>query len=214
MRADYPEPTGKDTGRERGSTTLKQCGWCEYASGVHRYGYCIEGTCRLLRSYSKDVHWDDKCQVAESSKADLGKLIEYHQWEIENHKKSVVNITNYIKVLGEVRETASARPPLPSNRKHTHFNLSDPIAVYIEGQWEFGEVRMGYRHHDGCVSYWLEDKGPQSGAFWGSGYAVPTVMLKGEWEYFRDNTEEYDVWCKGAYREKYNGRVLDPAPIP
>lgn len=108
---------------------------------------------------------------------------------------------------------------LTHERPHNYFNVGDKVAVYLmleddderkgkirEG-WYSGEVRHGYRHHDGCVSYKLDGVGPQdppmndSGAllstfegYWGSRMAQPGVMKLEEWLYFRDHSKEYIEW--------------------
>jgi hypothetical protein len=102
---------------------------------------------------------------------------------------------------------------LPANRAYCHFQINDAIALYKDNEWHFGNVRNGYRHHDGCVSFWLENIGPRTKAFWGCGVGSPTVMLKSEYMFFKDNPEEYKKWCAVAYKKKFNGVKLEMADI-
>lgn len=100
--------------------------------------------------------------------------------------------------------------PLPWDRDYDCFNIGDKVAVYFDdhGGWYFGEVKSGYRHHDGCVSYRLNDIGPQEKGFWGSGYAVPSVLLLSEYEYLRANPEYYKWWRRAAGNSSYNGKHI------
>lgn len=127
-------------------------------------------------------------------------------------------------------------PAQLSDRPHNFFNIGDKVAVYLQFEkdhilygkgkdgWYSGEVRHGYRHHDGYVSYRLDGIGPQdppmndSGAllstfegYWGSGMAQPGVMKLEEWLYFRDHSKEYIEWFNSA-KERYNSNWIF-API-
>jgi hypothetical protein len=212
----YPEPSGEIVARERGATTLIECGWCEYASGTHRYNYCISGHCSLQKSYSKEVHWDDKCYFLTTSQSDVLNLIDYHKREIKNAENEIKREKKYIKLLEKKFFEAPKRPDLPENRKYNHFKLGSDVAVYFkeDNKWHFGKVVLGYRHEDGCVSYVLKDIGPQTGNFWGCGVSVPIVMLKSEYDFFEDHPDEYKIWCEKAYNKTYNGEKLVIAPIP
>jgi hypothetical protein len=201
---NYPEPTGTLINKKRGSTNFKQCGWCDYASGTHRYDYCIEGKCSLLRSYSKDVHWDDKCNFITASKSELTELIKYHNCEIQNLKVQISMYKEYISILKNLETDANYKPTLPRDREYNYFNIGDKVAVFVERKWHFGEVTDGHTYHDGIVSYVLEDIG--SG---GLGVSRPEILLKEEYEWFKRYPEEYEIWCKKAYE----GIKQSPAPI-
>ena len=202
-----------------GSTTLLQCGWCEYASGTHRYNYCINGRCALLRDYGKEreVVWNDKCHLIDASQSELGSLVDYHIYKIDSYEASIKRHNKYIECLRELIPSSPLRPPLPSDRKHDHFNIDDEIYVYMDDMevsgWFAGIVKNGYRHHDGCVSYRLYNVGPQEKGFWGCGMSVPIVLLKYEYEFFQANPSEYAVWCAKAYDKDYNGKTIEVAPI-
>lgn len=108
---------------------------------------------------------------------------------------------------------------LPSMRKYNHFNIDDEVAVFIENNWYFGKVKNGYRHHDGCVSYELENYGPKETdenfkSFLSCGFMIPGIMLKSEYDYFQKNPEEYVEWISKSYNRKYNGNYLEIAIIP
>lgn len=211
------EPPLKDQDRESGSTTLKQCGWCEHASGSHRYNYCISGTCSLQKSYNRDVTWDKECVLKDASKSDIDSMISSHKYSIKSAEASIKSHIEHIETLINIHLSATERPSLPDDRKHDHFNIGEPIAMFYEDKWVFGEVRNGYRHHDGCVSYMLNGIGPQDidkgSGYWGVGVSVPIIMLKSEYDFFKENNTEYKKWCSIAYDKSFNGETIEVSEI-
>jgi hypothetical protein len=115
-------------------------------------------------------------------------------------------------------------PELPDKRPYDYYNIDERIYVVFlrtdnptieEGKWYSGLVRHGYRHHDGCVSYKLDEVGPQDdNSFWGCGMAVPTILKEEEYIYFQNNPEQYYSWCQVSYKKSYNGEKFDPPIIP
>jgi hypothetical protein len=198
------EPT---TDKIPNSTTLKQCGWCEYASGTHRYNYCISGRCQLGRSHDIEIKWSDKCKFIDASQSDIDAVIGNHLRTVTEAENTIERYNNYIGTLEAMNKPY--RPPLPDDRKHDHFNIDNLVMVNHKGKWIAGEVKFGYRHHDGCVSYKLDGVGPQESGFWGMGYAVPTVLLRDEYQFFKDNPEQYEIWAKKAYNKSFNGNRLE-----
>lgn len=219
------EPTGEMVAWESGSTTLKQCGWCEYVWGSRRYNYCIEGTCALLEKYSfssdkTQVKWNDKCFFSTALQSEVKSLIEGHEYSIELAKKDIEDRKKYVEILNGMYNNKDYVPPLPEHRKHDHFNIGSKVAVWHQDKWFFGEVQSGYRHHDGCVSYRLDGIGPQGPGdnenftgFWGSGMSIPHVILTGEYLFFKKNPQIYKQWCKKAYDKEFNGKTLAIALI-
>jgi len=68
-------------------------------------------------------------------------------------------------------------------------------------------VVAGYRHHDGCVSYILDDypaSKPNEKGPWGCGYAVPGILTDKEYTYFKAVPERFLEWSKMCDRS-YNG---------
>lgn len=207
------EPPVEMQDNDQGSTTLKQCGWCEYASGTHRYNYCIKGNCSLDKSYSNEIMWNDRCKFIDASKSDIDAVIKNHLYTIKQNNESNERHEEYINKLTSIQNDAVYRPPLPDNRKHDHFNLNDNVMIHYENHWYTGEVRGGYRHHDGCVSYRLNGIGPQNEGFWGHGSATPTVLLEDEYQWFKLNPQEYLKWCEVAYDKEFNGEKITIAEI-
>jgi len=221
---DYKEPPKELQDKKYNSTKFKQCGWCEYASGTHRYQYCIEGKCSLLKSYSKEIKWNTECLLNNVSKNEIESFVDYHNYEIRNCESSILRHKEYIDILNKIGSKSKYLPPLPDNRKAEHFNIDDEIAVFVEeeNKWYFGEVKNGYRHHDGCVSYRLNGKYnqegndtsfPYVGGYPGCGVAIPYVMLKSEYDWFKENLKEYDVWYKKSYNKDFNGKKLKIAEL-
>jgi len=200
------EPT---TDKAPNSTTLEQCGWCEHASGNHRYNYCISGRCQLDKSEGNKIKWSDECKFIDASKSDINAVIKNHEYSINEAKRTVVGHQQHILTLMDIMQGKPERPPLPDDRKHDHFNIDDPVVVHHKGKWFEGIVKSGYRHHDGCVSYRLDGVGPQDKGFWGMGYAVPMVLLRSEYRFFENNPEQYKIWAKKAYNKSFNGETFN-----
>lgn len=158
------EPDWNDELRNRkaGSTTLKQCGWCKYrGTGSYRHDCMIEGNCKLLPDYDEenDVRWDTPCVIINKGKEDIARYIKSHKYAIEDSKKEIKREQEIINNLRGFISKAKNIPPLPWNRGAEHFNVGDRIAAYDESSiaWRFGTVVYGYRHHDGCVSFHLDE---------------------------------------------------------
>lgn len=199
--------------QEHNSTMFNQCGWCKYASGSHRFSYCVSGKCSLLKSYGPEIQWDTPCKLADASQNEIDAIEANHEYQIKGAEQSIAKHREYIIVLKHLQATAPARPALPDDRKHDHFNLKDPLAVWNvdKAEWTFGIVTTGYRHHDGCVSYGV--MGISGSIYGGGGSAIPTILLREEYDFFEANPEEYDIWCVKAYNKKFNGQTLEKAPI-
>ena len=109
-----------------------------------------------------------------------------------------------------MKSKAKKKPCLPDSRPHNYFNIKDEVRVYIDGKWEHGVVVSGYRHHDGCVSYILDnipESRPDKKGPWGCGKSVPTVIKEWEYQHFADNPGDYQKFLDLSDRE-YNGTIL------
>ena len=101
--------------------------------------------------------------------------------------------------------------PLPDKRSATYFNEGDKVAVALKGEWYFGVVRAGYRHHDGCVSYILKGIGPQGDeddfeGYWGCGIAWPGLLKIEEFDFFKRQSDVYVQWYEEAKERDYNSK--------
>lgn len=177
------EPKWTETLKKRkgDETTFKQCGWCEHnGGGSYRYNCMLNGSCNLLPSYDEEndeLQFDTPCRVIGKGKEDIERFIGSHESEIKDAKGTIEREKGIIVVLNKLLKTAKNIPPLPWNRKHDHFNIGDKVAVYHQndGEWKFGTVVMGYRHHDGCVSFHLD--GTPNPTY---NYLEPTIMEPGD----------------------------------
>ena len=219
MRDDHGEPPEDLKEKEANSTTLEQCGWCEFAMGSHRYDYCIRGKCRLRRSYEDEIYWDTLCLFRDASQNEVQAFIKYQEYEIREAENGVRRRHGFIVDLEKLKADKPYRPALPSDRRHDHFNVGDEVAVATgeDRKWYFGEVKVGYRHHDGCVSFRLDGIGPQEAndetfpykdGYIGGGIAVPSVMLKSEYDFFVEHPEGWNVWRNKVEAKKYNGEKI------
>lgn len=215
--------------RKKNSTTLKQCGWCKHrGGGNYRYNCMISGSCTLFPEYSEDreVNWNTECKIIKLGKDDLRDFIESHKREIEEAKGSIEREKEIIDILYSLIEKVKTIPCLPDNRTAKHFNLKDKVAVYDEktNKWLFGTIVMGYRHQDGCVSFHLDGTPDPKYKYLdnskfakeigkladspGCGFAVPTVMLKREYDYFAKHPKEWKIWKEIACSKDYNGEKI------
>lgn len=197
------EPPVEMREKAKGSTNMEQCGWCDNAWGSHRYGYCISGRCDLMKDCGDEIKWNTRCLLGNMSRNDIVALVDYHKREIKNSEQNIRNEKQHISDLKRIAKKRGYRPPLPFDRKHDHFKLNKRVVVYINeyGKWCFGDIREGYRTYDGCVSYKLDDIGPQVGEFWGCGACTPIVMLEGEYKWFKKHPDEYDMWFALAIKD-------------
>lgn len=196
--------------RKKGDTTFKQCGWCEHAScGSVRYGCYLSTRCSLLKRYGigSDVFWDTACIVNHLGKADFDSVISSKKYQIEENKRSIEYAKKEIAVVKTLASSKVKKPPLPNNRVCDYYNIGDIVLIFCENKWNRGIVVPGYLHHDGCVSYVLDDY-PKSKKGWGCGYSVPCVLKKWEYRYFQKNLKDFQIWLNFSDKE-YNGKRLN-----
>lgn len=202
-----PEWTAENMNRKKGDTTFKLCGWCKFAgSGPYRYGAMLSGNCELLSSYAEHREFDSTCIIKTFGKIDLRDIIESKEREIANARQSISDLKTEIAELKKLKAEAVDKPPAPIARRSDHFNIGDSVRVFYEDKWNRGTVVNGYRHHDGCVSYVLDDY-PKSVEGWGCGFAVLCIMLESEYRYFLKHPLDFEQWLRNADR-KYNGERL------
>lgn len=212
---DYPEPewTPENINRKPGSTTFKQCGWCKYRGcGSCRYNCCIDTSCSLFPDYGlgHQTYWDTPCLIKLLGKDDIDDLIRYKNYKVEELKKTIQRKEGERKILQNLKP--AAKPPLPSNRGDT-FNEGKTIWLYRNKKWIRGVIVEGYRSHDGCVSYILDDikkskPQPQGTGPWGCGASIPGILLDWEYKYFQDNPNDFKIWLNLS-DVKYNGERYD-----
>ena len=210
----YPEPEWnvENTNRKPGSTTFKQCGWCEYhGGGTCRYDCHITTSCNLLDDYGlgSDTYWDTPCLLKMLSKEDMDDIIGSKERSIKNHQESIKTLEKQIKII---RKTDfPVKPPLPSNRLHD-YEEGEIVWIYSkkEKKWRRGIVVPGYRSHDGCVSYILDgvpESQPSRCGPWGCGVSAPVILKDWEYQHFMKTLEDFKIWLHLSDTE-YNGERM------
>lgn len=210
-----PEWNAENCNKRQGDTTLVTCGWCDYRGcGSCRYDCMLDGVCSLMKEYGEErnVKWDTPCKIKNLGTLDIESLLNNKKWEIESAKRHIETVEKEQSILKELLTKTEWKPPLPDSRPCTYYNIGDGVWVFYQDNWTHGIVVAGYRHHDGCVSYILDEypaskanaKGP-----WGCGYAVPGILTDEEYNYFKAVPERFIEWSKLCDRN-YNG---EKAPL-
>ena len=199
--------------KKKGDTTFEQCGWCNHGgSGSYRYNCMIEGNCNLLKRYNNEVNYNTQCKIITMGKIDIASVIESKEYEIKNYEQRIKNLKIQIYTLKETK--VDDCPPIVNNRKYNHFNIDDKIRVFKNGVWEIATIINGYRHHDGCISYYADNKfhdGDYLDGHGGSGgISRPEFLLESEYQWFKSNPERFKEWIEENCKKKYNGDYLDP----
>lgn len=198
MKQAYNKPQGEDWVRQRGSTTLEICGWCKHAEGSG----LDQGTCMLD---GKRGVWSTPCRLKGASQSEFEAMIQSQRRRLERAHATIDRCYERIQILLALQDRAPSRPPLPHDRPLDHFNVGDDVAVWLDGRWVAGKVVPGYRHHSGSVSYILDGMGPTVPPFWGCGTRWSGVMLRTEFQWFRNHPEEYDRWFERTKRDRLGG---------
>jgi len=200
LKQPFPEPnwTPENMGRKRGETTFSICGWCEYAGmGCYRHNCALETSCSLLSTpvlNSLKLRWHTPCILKMLGTADIDEIVAKKMHDIETYQKQIVKASDEITVLYGMRQSLNPTPMLAPHRGAEHFNVDDNVMVceIASKTWHPATVVVGYRHHDGIVSYvgnFTEDIGQH-----GCGTSSPCVMLASEFEYFLRHPEAFRVW--------------------
>ena len=218
-----PEWTVEKQNRKQGSTDYESCGWCQQASGTHRYDCCLHGRCHLFPDYdSHEVKWDTTCLFKNLGQKDIADFVDSKTRHISDLRSQITRTEIEIQVLKSL--IVDDCPPLPSNRKCDHFSIGDEVWVWVlpsekhvRHGWISATVIDGYRHHDGCVSFKADEpfhKGDyEYGCGGGGGYATPTIILGREYQWFKSHPDRFLPWMKLACSQKFNGEVIDPESV-
>jgi len=210
--------------KKKGDTTFKQCGWCNNrGDGSYRYDCMIDGYCNLLKNYNNDVQFDTECKIIKLGKNDIESIKQSKVHKIEEYRRMIESTQKEISIL--INLALDDIPVLPDNRKHNHFNINDEVMVFatfdeslIKDRWLSGKVVSGYRHHDGCVSVYVDEKYHNGenldGHGYGAGMSVPTCILKSEYDWFVKNPERFKEWINIACNKSFNGKIINSVQIP
>ncbi len=213
-----PEWNSLNCNKKRGDTTFEICGWCEHRGcGSCRYDCLLSGDCSLMKDYGdeRNVKWDTPCKIMQLGPVDLDSIIKSKKWQIDSYRQQIKSVRKEIAVIEELIREVGYKPPLPSSRPCDYYNVGDGVWVFHEGKWNPGTVVLGYRHHDGCVSYILDDypaSKPSEKGPWGCGYAIPGILKDEELQYFKLHPEDFATYCNLSDRA-YNGEKAPMAEM-
>lgn len=209
-----PEWNAKNMNMKEGDTTLKQCGWCKYrGTGSYRHDCMLDGYCNLIEEYhsDRDVKWDTQCIIPKLGKKDLEHMISSKDYDIKESNNKIKSLNKEIDSLKEISETLPNKPPLP-NRRVDDYDNGEIVWVYTENKWHKATVVSGYRSHDGCVSYIIDDipqsnPPPKGNGPWGCGVSVPVILKDWEFNYFKKHKDDFKIWLEKSDVE-YNGEMI------
>jgi len=203
-----PEWTAENMNRKEGDTTFKTCGWCEHTGcGTVRYGCHLNSDCSLLKDYDDENLWNTECLIMKMSKNDIPDLIRNKKYDIKNCLEGIKSAKKEMAVLNKIKNKLSDRPATVDARSED-FNDNDVVYVFHNKKWNRGIVVPGYRSHDGCVSYVLDDYPESKGKPWGCGVGVPCVMSEKDFKWFLSHDiKEFETWIK-IQDSDYNGKKL------
>lgn len=204
---DEPEWNAENMNKKIGDTTFINCGWCEHTSGGSvRYGCVLHSHCLLMKNYSDGVNWNTKCLFKSLSQTDLRDIISSKNYEISNLQHQIERLKDQVTFIKSDMSKHKNSPPLSNNRTED-YDEGEVVFVNLNEKWERGIVVSGYRSHDGCVSYVL-DNYPESKKGWGCGVAVPVILKEWEYNYFKNNIKDYNIWRDKEESKKYNGEKI------
>ncbi len=203
-----PEWNAENMNRKSGDTTFDICGWCKYNSGTgsRRYNCMLSTSCSLLKSYNSEVEWNTKCIFKLLSQTDLRDIVSSKNYEISSLQGQIERLKSQVSFIESEIPKHKNSHPLCSNRIED-YEEGEVVFVNLNEKWERGIVVSGYRSHDGCVSYVL-DNYPESKKGWGCGVGVPGVLKEWEYNYFKNNPEDYKTWKEKVESKKYNGEKI------
>lgn len=218
------EPLDPDSiNRQRGATTFNVCGWCDHAGGGSaRFGYLISTSCSLKSKAglkAKGTVFNTPCHWLTAPQTELQRLVAGFSCEKGKLIAKKRKADAAIKMLRVLEGQAEAKPIFPSWRPFDHFNLEHPIVLFL-ASWENaivpdlfvrGVVIPGWRHHDGCVSFYTEKKihngANMDGHGGGGALSQSTIMEEWEFNYLVANPDFARIWLKSA--EKTSGQLKE-----
>jgi len=209
---EEPEWNAENMNKKQGDTTFVICGWCKYnGSGASRYNCMLNSSCSLMKSYSENNTWNTKCLFKSLSQTDLRNVVSSKNYEISSLQNQIEKLKDQVIFIESDILKHKNSPPLSSNRKED-YNEGEVVFVNINEKWERGVIVPGYRSRYGCVSYVL-DNYPESKKGWECSVTVPVILKEWEYNYFKNNTEDYSIWKDKEESIKHNGEKIKLSDI-
>jgi len=204
---EEPEWNAENMNKKTGDTTFIICGWCKYNGlGSARYNCMLDSNCSLMKSYSEHNNWYTKCLFKSLSQTDLRNIVSSKNYEISNLQHQIERLKDQVTFIESDMSKHKNSPPLSNNRTEDYYE-GEVVFVHLNEKWERGIVVSGYRSQDGCVSYVL-DNYPESKKGWGCGVEVPVILKEWEYNYFKNNPEDYKIWKEKEESITYNGKKI------
>jgi hypothetical protein len=141
--------------RKKNATTFNICGWCQFARcGTYINGMMIQSYCHF-DEIGNEKTFNTPCFLKNTP---LDKIIKSKQNQIEECIKAIANAKESIKTLRVLYNKTTKKPVLPNLRNWSHFNVGDKVVAVYEEKEVHGQVVPGYRHQDGLVSIFADNK--------------------------------------------------------
>ncbi len=131
-----------------------------------------------------------------------------------NQKK--VGVRKSVRYISNTMKRAEEKPCFASHRPGDWFEIGDKVVCFISKNLDYalkksvfitGKVVDGYRHRNGCVSVYADEKIHTDSYCNGHGLSFgisrPEVMHEWEYEYLKTHPEYLSVWIK-ASADSYN----------
>jgi len=181
------------------TTDFTVCGQCSHSSTI------VCGLrCDVLPDITPkngELTPESRCLIKRLGRSDLERAISIITKETQHHLKMIATCQARRALIGQFMQHATDIPILPDNRSHEHFEVGGAIVFYdIKAKmWRDTEVIQINR---GTVAFaYRPDRD------YGGGIGTPTVLRKGEFDYFRTHLTAFKEWLHLSDRS-YNGERL------
>ena len=142
-----------------------------------------------------------------AGRENIERMIGSWRSKSERSRSEMIRALDKASTLEKLFVFSKAKPIFAGHRPHDYFNVGDRVMVYIanwdnrivDKHWAAGEVIISYRHHDGCVSFRLDERVSSGDCLDGhggsSGLAHPSVVKEWEYNYLRNHTDFAEYWA-------------------
>lgn len=181
------------------STDFTVCGQCSHSAPI-----MCGLRCDVLPDITPkngELTPESRCLIKRLGRSDLERAISIITKETQHHLKMIATCQARRALIGQFMQHATDIPILPDNRSHEHFEVGGAIVFYdIKAKmWRDTEVIQINR---GNVAFaYRPDRD------YGGGIGTPTVLRKGEFDYFRTHLTAFKEWLHLSDRS-YNGERL------
>lgn len=181
------------------STDFTVCGQCSHSAPI-----MCGLRCDVLPDITPkngELTSESPCLIKRLGRNDLERAVGIITKETQHHLKMIATCQARRALIGQFMQHATDIPILPDNRSRDHFEVGGAIVFYdIKAKmWRDTEVIQINR---GTVAFaYRPDRD------YGGGIGTPTVLRKGEFDYFRTHLTAFKEWLHLSDRS-YNGERL------